>query len=152
MGETNDMINRKLKSALAHSITAILCVGELLEERTQHFTKEVVQRQFEKAMTDIPHADLLKIVIAYEPVWAIGTGKNATPSQAQEVHHFIRNLVARTAGDEVAGKVPILYGGSVKPDNISSLLACEDVDGALVGGVSLDYEGFAQIVFAAANT
>jgi triosephosphate isomerase len=146
MGESNELVNRKLKAALAHDLTPIVCVGELLEERTGGDTRRVVERQALKAFEGVPSADAARAVLAYEPVWAIGTGKTASPQQAQEVHHFLRNTMVRIAGAEVAGAIRILYGGSVKPDNIRDLMAQPDVDGALVGGASLDAGSFEKIV------
>jgi triosephosphate isomerase (TIM) len=145
LGETNDMVNRKLKSALAHGLTPIVCVGELLEERTQKVTREVIERQMAKAFDGIPAADAPRAVVAYEPVWAIGTGLTATPAQAQEIHHFIRNLLVRRYNESIATGMRVLYGGSVKPDNIRGLMAEADVDGALVGGASLQASDFNKI-------
>jgi triosephosphate isomerase len=139
------MVNRKLKAALAHGLTPIVCVGELLEERTQKVTREVVERQISKGFEGVPAADATRTVVAYEPVWAIGTGLTATPAQAQEIHHFVRNLLARRYGEAVSSGVRILYGGSVKPDNIRGLMAEADVDGALVGGASLHASDFEKI-------
>jgi triosephosphate isomerase len=146
LGETHEMINRKVKAALAAGLTPIFCIGELLEERTMGVTYEVVERQMSKGLDGIPAEDLPRVVVAYEPVWAIGTGRTATPRQAQEVHHYVRKLLARRAGAEAAGRVRILYGGSVKPDNIRELMGEEDVDGALVGGASLEVASFVKIV------
>lgn len=146
LGETNDMIRRKVAAALAHGLTPILCVGELLEERSMGVTREVVEKQLTKALEGLPPADLSRVVVAYEPVWAIGTGKTATPQQAQEMQHFVRALLARLAGTAIAEGVRILYGGSVTPDNIAGLMAQPDVDGALVGGASLQAHSFARIV------
>ncbi|OHB69530.1 MAG: triose-phosphate isomerase [Planctomycetes bacterium RBG_16_43_13] len=146
MGETNDMVNKKVKSALAHNITPILCVGELLEERSMGATKDVVKRQLEKGIAGLSADEIKKMVIAYEPVWAIGTGKNATPKQANDVQFFIRNLLIKAAGEDIASKVRILYGGSVKPENAKDLLAQPEIDGALVGGASLDAKVFTAIV------
>jgi triosephosphate isomerase len=142
--EDDQLINKKVLSAVAHSITPILCVGELLEERESGKTKDVVKKQVVEGLSGIkPEYDF---VIAYEPVWAIGTGKTATPEQAQEVHQFIRELLKELFGKEKAEKVRILYGGSVKPENAKSLMSMPDVDGALVGGASLKAESFAKIV------
>jgi triosephosphate isomerase len=145
LGETNDMVNRKLKTALANDLTPIVCVGELLEERQMKVTREVVERHVTKAFDGIPASDAVRAVVAYEPVWAIGTGLTATPAQAQEIHHFARNILARLYGAATADAVRILYGGSVKPDNIRNLMAEPDVDGALVGGASLKAAEFDQI-------
>jgi triosephosphate isomerase len=145
LGETNDMVNRKLKAALAHALTPIVCVGELLEERTMKVTREVIEKQMQRAFDGVSAQDATQSVVAYEPVWAIGTGLTATPAQAQEIHHFIRNLLARQYGEATANTVRILYGGSVKPDNIKGLMAEKDVDGALVGGASLQAGDFNKI-------
>jgi triosephosphate isomerase len=146
MGETNEMVNRKTRAALAAGLTPIVCVGELLEERNMGVTRDVIERQVSKGLDGLSAADLARLVLAYEPVWAIGTGKTATPLQAQEVHHFVRKLLAQRADPETAQAVRILYGGSVKPDNIGELMAQEDVDGALVGGASLEAVSFVKIV------
>lgn len=146
LGETHEMINRKVKAALAADLTPIFCIGELLEERTMGVTREVVERQISKGLDGVAPQDLPRVVVAYEPVWAIGTGRTATPRQAQEVHHYVRKLLAQRAGSDIAARVRILYGGSVKPDNIRELMSEEDVDGALVGGASLEVTSFAKIV------
>ncbi|MFA6027507.1 MAG: triose-phosphate isomerase [Patescibacteria group bacterium] len=135
-GETNESVNKKLKSALAHNLTPIFCVGETLEQREKNETEQVVTQQIQEGLKDIK--TLNQIVIAYEPVWAIGTGKVATPEQAQEVHALIRKLTSP--------EISILYGGSVKPENIKDLMAQKDINGALVGGASLEAESFAKIV------
>jgi triosephosphate isomerase len=121
-------------------------VGERLEERNMGDTRAVVERQVAKGFEGVPAEDAAKVVIAYEPVWAIGTGKTATPRQAEEVHHFVRKLVSQRWGDPVAQGMRILYGGSVSPDNVRELMAEEDIDGALVGGASLKADSFAKIV------
>jgi triosephosphate isomerase len=146
MGESNEHVNRKLKAALAHGLTPIVCVGELLEERTAGDTRKVVERQAQKAFEGVSPEDAIRTVVAYEPVWAIGTGRTATPHQAQDVHRFLRNTMGRIAGTEAAERIRILYGGSVKPDNIRELMEQSDVDGALVGGASLDAASFVKIV------
>lgn len=148
-GETNEGVNRKAKAALAQGLKPIICVGELLEEREAGRTEAVIATQVAAGIADLSTPDLLSSVIAYEPVWAIGTGRTATPAQAQEVHSLIRSLVALASSDNVAGQIRIQYGGSVKPDNAAALLAKPDVDGALVGGASLDAVSFAAIVKAA---
>jgi triosephosphate isomerase (TIM) len=145
-GETDESVNLKTKAALAAGLVAIVCVGEQLDERESGNAESVVKRQVTGGMNGLTVADMERIIIAYEPVWAIGTGKTATPEQAQEMYAFIRGTVRDIHGDSVADAVRILYGGSVKPDNIASLMAMEDVDGALVGGASLDAESFASIV------
>jgi len=146
LGETHDMVNRKTKAALAAGLTPIVCVGELLEERNMGATNEVLDRQFAKGLDGLTGDDLLKVVFAYEPVRAIGTGKTATPRQAAEVHQYIRKLISRRAGQPVADAARILYGGSVTADNAKELLAEEGIDGALVGGASLKAESFVKIV------
>ena len=146
MGETHEMVNRKLKAALAAGLLPIVCVGELLEERNMGDTRAVVERQMTKGLDGLSPEETSKVVLAYEPVWAIGTGKTATPRQAEEVHHYLRKLVSQRAGESVAGGIRILYGGSVTPDNIKELMAEEDIDGALVGGASLKADSFAKIV------
>lgn len=148
-GETNESVNRKAKAALARGLKPIICVGELLEEREAGRTEGVIASQVAGGIADLSTTDLLSSVIAYEPVWAIGTGKTATPAQAQEVHAVIRSLVAIASSDDVAEQMRIQYGGSVKPDNAAELLGKQDVDGALVGGASLDAASFAAIVKAA---
>ncbi len=145
-GETDESVNKKTKAALAAGLTAIVCVGEMLAEREAGNAESIVQRQVTGGLDGLTVADMERIIIAYEPVWAIGTGKTATPEQAQEMHGFIRRIVADTHGSEIANKTRILYGGSVKPDNIATLMSQPDVDGALVGGASLEAESFAKIV------
>lgn len=145
-GETNESVNEKVKAALAHGLKPIICVGEQLEERESGQTEAVIADHVTGGTTGLSAAELLSCVIAYEPVWAIGTGKTATPAQAQEVHSFIRGLLTKAYSAEVASQVCIQYGGSVKPENASELMAQPDVDGALVGGASLEAESFAQIV------
>lgn len=145
MGEPNEIINRKVKAAFQHGLTPILCVGELLEERNMKVTKEVVERQMAKALDGLEAPQAASLVVAYEPVWAIGTGLTATPQAAQDVHHFIRNLIARHFGTATAENVRIQYGGSVKPDNIRGLMEQPDIDGALVGGASLEVHSFVKI-------
>jgi len=144
--EDNDSINKKIKAALAVGLKPIFCVGELLEERQDNTTERVIRHQVEAGLDEISPDDFTKIIVAYEPVWAIGTGKNATPEQAQEVHLFIRKLLAHLSSEAIAKDVRIIYGGSVKPDNIDLLSAQEDIDGALVGGASLTAESFIKIV------
>jgi triosephosphate isomerase len=145
-GETNETVNKRLGVALAAGLTPIVCVGETLQEREADATVEVVERQIVAGLAGISAADLARAIVAYEPVWAIGTGKTATPAQAQEVHRTIRDQLAKLAGADTAERVRILYGGSVKPDNIDSLMAEPDIDGALVGGASLVAEQFSRIV------
>ncbi|MCX7414174.1 MAG: triose-phosphate isomerase [Planctomycetia bacterium] len=144
-GETDAIVNAKTKAALAAGLTPIVCVGETLEEREGGRTDAVVTTQVRGSLAGLSAADIEKIVVAYEPVWAIGTGKVATPLQAQEVHALIRSLLAGLASPEVAGKVRIQYGGSVKPDNAADLACQPDIDGALVGGASLKADDFLGI-------
>ena len=146
MGETHEMVNRKIKAVLAAGLTPVVCVGELLEERNMGVTREVIERQVNKGLDGLSPEDISRTVLAYEPVWAIGTGRTATSRQAQDVHHYVRKLVGQRAGAPVAEGIRILYGGSVKPDNIKDLMAEEDIDGALVGGASLNVDSFAKIV------
>jgi triosephosphate isomerase (TIM) len=145
-GETDEGVARKGQAAFRHGLTPILCVGETLAERDANRTMEVVERQTERALRALSPDQVATAVLAYEPVWAIGTGRNATPEQAQEVHLFIRRLVSRSHGEAPAGALRILYGGSVKPDNAAALMAQADVDGALVGGASLVAASFLKIV------
>ena len=145
-GETNESVNQKVKAALAHGLKPIICVGEQLEERETGQTETIIESHVTGGIAGLSESDLLSCVIAYEPVWAIGTGKTATPDQAQEVHNFIRGLLTSAYSTEVASQIRIQYGGSVKPENASELMAQPDVDGALVGGASLEAESFAQIV------
>ena len=144
--ETNETVNKKVKAALKHGLTPIMCVGERLEERDSGKTFDVVRNHVEGGLAGLSKEDVSKIVIAYEPVWAIGTGRTATPEQAQEVHKYIRELLKRAYGEDVSSKVRIQYGGSVKPDNTKSIMAGPDIDGALVGGASLKVKDFAEIV------
>ena len=145
-GETDASVNKKAKAALTAGLTAIVCVGESLAEREAGNQETVVRTQLAGGLDGLTVADMERIIIAYEPVWAIGTGKTATPEQAQDMHAAIRGNVANTHGQDVAKATRILYGGSVKPDNIGKLMSEADVDGALVGGASLDAESFAKIV------
>ena len=145
-GETDDSVNKKTKAALAAGLNAIVCVGEQLSERDAGNAELVVKAQLNAGLKGLTVGDLERIIIAYEPVWAIGTGKTATPEQAQEMHGFIRRVLSETHGNDAADSIRILYGGSVKPDNIVELMAQADVDGALVGGASLEAETFAKIV------
>jgi triosephosphate isomerase (TIM) len=145
-GETDESVNKKTKAALASDLTAIVCVGEMLAEREAGNAEKVVKTQLVGALDGLTVSDMERIIIAYEPVWAIGTGKTATPEQAQEMHGFIRATLTETHGKETAEKTRILYGGSVKPENIADLMNQTDIDGALVGGASLEAESFAKIV------
>lgn len=145
-GETDESVNRKTKAALEAVLTAIVCVGESLEEREADKAESVVKRQLEGGLDGLTVSDMKRIIIAYEPVWAIGTGKTATPEQAQEMHAFIRKTLAESHGKETSEEIRILYGGSVKPENIAELMSESDIDGALVGGASLKADSFAKIV------
>ena len=144
--ETDDMVNKRVKNALKNGLTAILCVGETLDQRKADEISDVITTQVEKGLYEVSVEDMKNIVIAYEPVWAIGTGETATPEQAQEVHALIRGLVAKIYDDSVSNSIRILYGGSVKPDNAKELMGQEDIDGALVGGAALKSEDFSAIV------
>jgi triosephosphate isomerase (TIM) len=145
-GETDDTVNLRLKTALEAGFTPICCVGEVLEEREAGMTDDVLRRQCMRAFHAISLKKAAKLIVAYEPVWAIGTGKTATPEIAAEAHAVIRKQATEIFGEEFAGNLRILYGGSVKPDNVSALMAQEEIDGALVGGASLDPKSFAAIV------
>ena len=146
-GETNETVNKKVKSALKEGLVPIMCVGERLEERETGKTFDVVRNHVEGGLSGISKEDVLKLVIAYEPVWAIGTGKTATPEQAEEVHKYIReDILSKIYDKTVALNLRIQYGGSVKPDNIEDLIKKPDIDGALVGGASLKVEQFVPIV------
>jgi triosephosphate isomerase len=149
-GETNDTVNKKLKAVLAAGLTPIMCVGEMLAEREADKTFSVIEDHVKNGMAGLSASDALKTVIAYEPVWAIGTGKTATPAQAQEVHAYIRGLLGKMFDKETADQIRIQYGGSVKPDNIEELMRQPDVDGALVGGASLKVDSFSDLVKKAA--
>ena len=145
-GETNETVNKKVKTAIIEGLCPIMCVGEKLEERESGKTFDVVSIHVEKGLLNVDKKEVSNMVIAYEPVWAIGTGKNASADQAEEVHKFIRGLLAKKYGKEISETIRIQYGGSVKPDNIESLISEKDIDGALVGGASLKEESFIDIV------
>lgn len=145
-GDTNEILNKKVKAALARGLKVVYCVGETLIERETEKTYSVIQDQIEDGLKGFTAEELKDLVIAYEPVWAIGTGKTATPEQAQEVHKEIRTLLAQKYSEDFASKVRILYGGSVKADNVDSIMAQPDVDGVLVGGQSLEAEKFIRII------
>ena len=145
-GETDDTVNMRLKTALEAGLIPICCVGEVLEEREAGLTDDVLRRQCVRAFHAISAKKAAKLIVAYEPVWAIGTGKTATPELAAEAHAVIRREATEIFGEDFAEKLRILYGGSVKPDNVSSLMAQEEIDGALVGGASLDPKSFTAIV------
>jgi triosephosphate isomerase (TIM) len=146
-GETDQTVNRRLVAALAGRLTPIVCIGETLEEREAEQTLAVLDRQIKDGLDGLTGEQVASLVIAYEPVWAIGTGRNATPAQAGEAHAHIRGRLRQWFGGEAAEHCHVIYGGSVKPDNIHELVALPDVDGALVGGASLDVRGFSDIVF-----
>ncbi len=145
-GETDEGVGRKARVALDNGLTPILCVGETLAERESSRTLEVVERQTERALRDVTPDEAARVVVAYEPVWAIGTGLAATPEQAQDVHAFIRKLVSGSHGEPVAAALRILYGGSVKPANAATLMAKPDLDGALVGGACLVADSFVKVI------
>ena len=146
LGETDDLVSKKVKAALGFGLVPILCVGELLEEREAGKTESVVRRHVTRGLEGLVKEQAAKVVIAYEPVWAIGTGRTATPDQAQEVHAFIRGLLADLYDAALAQAVRIQYGGSVKPDNTRDLMSRADIDGALVGGASLKADAFSKII------
>ena len=145
-GETNETVNKKIKAALNHSLIPIVCLGESLEERKKEQTIEKVARQINEGLQGLSQKEVRQIIIAYEPIWAIGTGLTATPSQAQEVHAFIRGQLEERYGNEIASCAIILYGGSVKPANTWALLKERDINGALVGGASLEADSFIKII------
>jgi len=145
-GETDETVNKKVRQALNKGLLPIVCVGELLSEREAGKANDVIERQVVGALKGVIAAEMQKIVVAYEPVWAIGTGKTATPDQANEIHAFIRQKIKSLYSAEVADALRIQYGGSVTPDNVSQLMAKPDIDGALVGGASLKPESFAALV------
>jgi triosephosphate isomerase len=145
-GETDDTVNLKLKSAIEAGLVPIVCVGEVLEEREAGLTDDVLRRQCLRAFNKVSAKKAAHLVVAYEPVWAIGTGKTATPELAADAHGIIRSEAAQSFGEEFANQLRILYGGSVKPDNAHALMTAEGIDGALVGGASLDPKSFSAIV------
>jgi len=145
-GETDEQVNHKVKAALAAGLTPIACVGETLAERESGRTEEVLKTQFGGSLAGLTPAEFSRIIIAYEPVWAIGTGRTATPEMAADAHRVLRRLARQTFGEAEASAVRILYGGSVKPDNVSGLMAQEEIDGALVGGASLKVDSFTALV------
>jgi triosephosphate isomerase len=144
--ETDETVNRKTRAALHFNLLPIVCVGETLAERDAGIAETVVRRQLERGFAGMSELDLLRSIVAYEPVWAIGTGRTATPEQAQQMHAFMRGWLTEKFGRKVADNLRILYGGSVRPENISDLMREPDIDGALVGGASLEAGSFAQIV------
>jgi triosephosphate isomerase len=145
-GETNSLLAEKVNTALKHNLTVIFCFGEELADRQSANHFNVVESQLREGLFHIAESDWQNIVLAYEPVWAIGTGETATPEQAQEMHAFIRNLLRENVGEAIAGQTSILYGGSVKPDNASEIFSKPDVDGGLIGGASLKADDFLAIV------
>lgn len=145
-GETDSNVNRKLRAALAAGLIVIVCVGETLAEREDGQTNQVLERQFSGGFVGLTVVDFSRIIVAYEPVWAIGTGRTATPAIASESHRYVRELAASRYGEAVSEGLRILYGGSVKPDNAAALMAEDEIDGALVGGASLKVDSFAAIV------
>jgi triosephosphate isomerase (TIM) len=145
-GETDETVNLKIAAAIRHGLTPIFCLGETIEERQAGVTFEVMRRQLRRGLGDITPLDAERFVMAYEPVWAIGTGHTATPKQAQEVHSFLRNELTALLGQDFSARVRVLYGGSVKPDNARSLMSCEDIDGGLIGGASLNSADFLAII------
>ena len=146
IGETDELINKKLRATLAGGVKAILCIGELLEEREANRTEAVIERHIRKGLADVTKNEMANVTVAYEPVWAIGTGKTASPQQAQDAHAFARGILADMFGNNVAQATRIQYGGSVKPSNAAELLGLADVDGALVGGASLKVDDFLGII------
>ncbi|MEK6553184.1 MAG: triose-phosphate isomerase [Bacteroidota bacterium] len=144
--ESDQVINKKIKTAIKFGLKPIFCIGETLEEREKGITFKVVETQVQNGLKDLSESDLLNLIIAYEPVWAIGTGRNATPQQAQEVHQFIRGLISKLYSSNFARQLVIQYGGSVKADNAKELLSQPDIDGALVGGACLKADSFAKII------
>jgi triosephosphate isomerase len=151
-GETDASVNRKLAAAFASGLTPIVCVGETLDQRERNETLDVLDRQIKNGLDGITSAQLAGLVVAYEPVWAIGTGRNATPAQAGDAHQHIRQRLRQWFGADVADLCRVIYGGSVKPDNIRDLVSQPDVDGALVGGASLDVRAFSDIVSSSRTT
>jgi triosephosphate isomerase len=145
-GETDETVNKKIRAAIKADLQPVFCVGESEKERESGQTLSILDKQIKKGLEELVSKQLESLIIAYEPVWAIGTGKTATDDQAQEVHRFIRSLVKDNFGQALADSIRILYGGSVKPANIESLMAMPDIDGALVGGASLSAESFSQII------
>jgi triosephosphate isomerase len=145
-GESNEDVSRKAKAALRAGLFPVVCVGETQEEREADQTFSVIRRQLKEGLNNISADDIRRTIVAYEPVWAIGTGKTATPEQAEEIHDFIRQFLARIHGTDIAAGICILYGGSVNPDNAVSLMAQMDIDGLLVGGASLDAVSFRKII------
>ncbi|MBA7484556.1 Triosephosphate isomerase [subsurface metagenome] len=145
-GETNETVNKKAKIAFSIGLIPIVCVGETLQQREKGETLTVIEEQVKTGLSGLTKEESKGLVVAYEPVWAIGTGKTATPEEAEEVQRFIRKLLGQMFGKENAQAIRILYGGSINPDNISVLMSCEDIDGGLIGGASLNVESFLKVV------
>ena len=145
-GDTDETVNRKVRAAITATLTPIVCIGETLQEREANRTLEILDRQIKAGLDGVTGSELAALVVRTEPVWAIGTGRTATPAQAQQAHEHIRTRLTQWFGLDAASRCRVLYGGSVKPDNIAALMAQPDVDGALVGGASLDADGFTRIV------
>ena len=145
-GETDEIINKKVKKAIENDLTPIMCIGETLEERESGITNQVVEKQIRGGLNGLSSEEISKVIIAYEPVWAIGTGKTATPEQAQDVHRFIRELISKISNEKVASNLIIQYGGSMKPENAKELLSQPDIDGGLIGGACLKVDSFYKII------
>jgi triosephosphate isomerase len=145
-GEINQSVNKKIKQTLTTSLCPIVCVGETLQQRETGQTKDVVKTQITEGLAGLSIDQMKRLVLAYEPVWAIGTGVTATPAQAEEVHHFIRELLAELLNSQIADSAQILYGGSVKPDNVKELLSQDNIDGGLIGGASLKVDSFVEMI------
>jgi len=144
--ESDEIINKKLKKALLSGLKPVLCVGETRDERKSGNTENIVRRHIVEGLKDVSFEDIVKVIIAYEPVWAIGTGDTATPEQAEEVHLYIRGLLAELYNQDISQKIRIQYGGSVKPDNMGDLISKDNIDGGLIGGASLKADSFARII------
>ncbi|HEY9186988.1 MAG TPA: triose-phosphate isomerase [Ignavibacteria bacterium] len=147
-GETDDIVNKKVKKAIEKDLTPIMCIGETLQERESGITNQIVEKQVRGGLNGLSPEEISKIIIAYEPVWAIGTGKTATPAQAQDVHKFIRDLISKISNDKIASNLIIQYGGSMKPENAKELLSQPDIDGGLIGGACLKVDSFYGIITA----
>lgn len=145
-GETDENVSKKVKAALDYELIPIMCCGETLEEREGNRTEKIISKQVRTGLEGLSPSEIIRVIIAYEPIWAIGTGRTATPEQANETVAFVRTIVAEMYGQDIADEVRVLYGGSVKPDNIDALMATSDIDGALVGGACLEPASFARIV------
>jgi len=145
-GEMDETVNKKLLAALKYGLIPIVCVGETLEQREKNITNKIIEKQVKIGLSNLSNEQAQNVVIAYEPVWAIGTGKTATPQQAQEVQEFIRKLYAEMYGKNISEKIRILYGGSIKPDNFSELMKLPDIDGGLIGGASLNVDSFIKLI------